>query len=557
MTEVEGIETLRNERSWLVTAVPKVIEGLKLTIDFELDVNSKILPFTLVYPALFPETPPSVVPQDGHHYSNHQYGQGGELCLEFRSDNWDPSVSGSMMIESTYRLLSGEQPSVNQRAEVPSAHKSTLGQYLRGSRSRFLLTRGFQEYSAALPVGTGLPCSVGVINGQHKTMTSFVSTIAFDSDQAWRETSIPSRCANEFPAILVRVNSLENPPPDQQTLDWLIEATSYGKTIPAKEKMEARITILSDSHSARMYLSLRDRDTWKLIPFTTIDLNDDSERLPESYTILASKKVGLVGCGSLGSKIAASLARSGVRSFVLVDDDILIPGNLTRHELDAGSIGAHKVDGLEMRLCALAPDVNISGRSVILGGQESSAVTASVLDELATCDLLIDATAEPQAFNFVASVARRALLPMIWAEIYAGGIGGFVARLRPDFESDPHTARRQYHSWCRSQGMPWQGKDERYGSSRDKLPPVFADDADVTVIAAHASRMAVDVLIRPNESAFPNPGYVIGLSADWIFREPFDTIPIKFPPEGAWRSEINALQASETIEILKPLLVKN
>jgi hypothetical protein len=60
----------------------------------------------------------------------------------------------------------------------------------------------------------------------------------------------------------------------------------------------------------------------------------------------------------------------------------------------------------------------------------------------------------------------------------------------------------------------------------------WPDDADVAVIAADASRMAVDVLIRPDASAFPHPGYVIGLSAEWIFGEPFDTRPIDFSPEG-------------------------
>ncbi len=109
----------------------------------------------------------------------------------------------------------------------------------------------------------------------------------------------------------------------------------------------------------------------------------------------------------------------------------LKPGNLVRHELDVGSLGAHKAEALAARLKALAAGISVSYRRVILGGQEASGNTASVLDELATCDLLIDATADPQAFNFIASVARNALRPMIWAEVYAGGIGGFVGRVRP------------------------------------------------------------------------------------------------------------------------------
>ena len=44
-----------------------------------------------------------------------------------------------MMMASAYRLLAGEQPSGEERAAVPTAHRTTLGQDLRGSRARFLL----------------------------------------------------------------------------------------------------------------------------------------------------------------------------------------------------------------------------------------------------------------------------------------------------------------------------------------------------------------------------------------------------------------------------------
>src|SRR5262249_39250986 len=145
------------------------------------------------------------------------------------------------------------------------------------------------------------------------------------------------------------------------------------------------------------------------------------------------------------------------------------------------------------RLIAITPGVSVSARRVLLGGQESSGSTASVLDELATCHILIDATADPQAFNFVASVATSRLCPMLWAEVYAGGIGGFVARLRPTAEPPPHSARRQYLAWCRAQGILWHGEDRDYGARGIADVTLVADDSDVSVIAAHASRMAIDL----------------------------------------------------------------
>ena len=265
----------------------------------------------------------------------------------------------------------------------------------------------------------------------------------------------------------------------------------------------------------------------------------------------------MLGAGSRGSIFAVTLARSGVRSFVLVDDDILKPENLVRHELDVRALGAHKVDGLEERVKAVAPKVDVKVRRVLVGGQESSATTSSVLDDLASCDLVIEATADPQAFNFAAAAARSANRPMLWTEVYAGGIGGFIGRVRPGIEPPPHTARRQYLAWCRDQGIPWIGDDRDYDSQIPEGPPLIADDADVSAIAGHASRMALDTLMRPEASAFPHPAYVIGLVQAWIFTEPFDVRPVDFTNEGTWQAEITQGQAYKAIERIVSLFERD
>ena len=95
-------------------------------------------------------------------------------------------------------------------------------------------------------------------------------------------------------------------------------------------------------------------------------------RLPDDYAVLAGKSVGIVGCGSLGSKVAAMLARAGVRQFTLVDDDVLFVANLVRNELGAAAIGAHKVDALRARLIEIAGTIDVTVRRVALGGQESA-----------------------------------------------------------------------------------------------------------------------------------------------------------------------------------------
>jgi hypothetical protein len=553
-SEIAGLEALRDREPWLLSVTPALRRDFKLAVEFAIELHREQLQFTVEYPAFFPDAPPSVTPRDRQRLSSHQYGSGGELCLEVRSDNWDPSITGAMMVESTRRLLIGERPALDARAIVSSAHQSTLGQRLRGTLGRFLLTRALQEYAASLGVGDYRACRVEDVLGPTRTWMTYVVAAGPADNPEWRESTIPVRSDTPDEALLLRVDSLEALRVDAGTLDALTETARGSESLASYVRATTRHTIVADQHSASLFYSFIKNGEWTVLPFATIDLTTDSgPRLVEQYAELGAKKVGLIGCGSLGSKMATSLARSGVSDFVLVDDDILKPGNLVRHDLDGNSLGAHKADALEARLRAVAPRVNVHVRRVILGGQEASGTTASVLDELATCDMLIDATADPQAFNLLASVARTAARPMIWAEVFAGGIGGFVARLRPNIEPAPHRARQQYLAWCEQEKVPWGSDGGKY-DVRGDAGPMIADDADVTLIAAHATRMAIDYLVQPDYSGFPHPAYFIGLKKAWIFTEPLDVRPLDFLAEGPWQQAQDPAVTTEAVNYMLSLI---
>jgi ubiquitin-protein ligase len=175
--EVAAVDALREQEPWLSTATPRLTENFLLAFDFDLVLNGETFPFTLRYPTFFPEAPPLVIPRDGRQLSGHQYGVGGELCLEFRPDNWDPSVTGSMLIESTHRLLSSERPTPEERAIVPSAHSVSLGQDLRPWNFRFLLTRALMEYIAGLPVGAYRDATITDMMVPQKKFTAYIKAL--------------------------------------------------------------------------------------------------------------------------------------------------------------------------------------------------------------------------------------------------------------------------------------------------------------------------------------------------------------------------------------------
>ncbi len=252
------------------------------------------------------------------------------------------------------------------------------------------------------------------------------------------------------------------------------------------------------------------------------------------------------------------LARVGVGKFVLVDGDILAVGNLVRNELDWRAVGMHKSQALAARVNEVNADCEVLTRTTVLGGQESGGSTATTMEYIADCDLIIDATADPAVFNLCSAIARRAKKSLCWAQVFGGGAGGIVVRLRPDIDPTPLETRRRIEAWYATQGVEWPDEPaaQPYAGGAELGVPLIADDADVTVIAAHLSRFATDLLARPEATIFPYSAYLIGLSGRWLFTAPFDVRPIDLGPTDGWSMEVQDGDAEAFKEFFADLLPK-
>ena len=140
-----------------------------------------------------------------------------------------------------------------------------------------------------------------------------------------------------------------------------------------------------------------------------------------------------MGCGSLGSKVASTLARSGVRRFVLVDDDIFLPENIVRNDLDWSDVGQHKVDAVANRIDLIQPSAEVVAYKRSLGGQEATSDVEAVISAAASKDMLIDATAESSAFNYLCAVQEFSRKPILWAEVFGGGLWRSPCALSPGY----------------------------------------------------------------------------------------------------------------------------
>jgi len=317
-------------------------------------------------------------------------------------------------------------------------------------------------------------------------------------------------------------------PPTSSLTAFLASALEHQMTLP-----EVRYAVLVRGTRTRVYFLDSDDDT--VFEVATIPPQRDAPRLDESHAALPARKVALLGCGSLGSKIAVSLARSRVGKFLLVDDDIFMPDNLVRHDLDWRDVGTHKANSVANRIQLVNPLATCEIRKHRLGGQESSGSIETLIESLAVCDLIIDATADPSVFNYLCAAVAVAKKPLLWAEVFGGGFGGLIARHRPTMEPDPASMRRAIENWCIERGTPIERAQNGYGGEPGN--PAIADDGDVMVIAAHAARLTVDTLIPRAPSTFPHSVYMIGLAKGWIFEQPFEAYPIEMPPAVAAEAE--------------------
>ena len=531
-------------------------DNLTVAVDVEVAAAEAWQPLTLTYPEFFPSAAPDVTPNDGRRLSGHQYGDGGELCLEIRPDNWEAEFTGAMMLASAVKLLAGESAGP-EAPPLPSAHASTLGQQSRGKGCRFLLSPGVTGQLAGMAVDAAMPIEMSehVLRGEQVQFLARVQSIGSGETQ-WRDPAVVARYV--VPGLLIRVEKLGDVP----AMNTMAEAEAYLAGVghgdfaqAVKASSESMALVIGDATSAQAWWFYTGKDDRRdVLRYLTIEAPDDREaRLPPTYGVLGGKTVGLVGCGSLGSKIAPSLARAGIGTLILVDDDLVTAGTLVRQDYSLEVVGGHKVDALTVRLKSINPSIVVKVRRIKLGGQEAANVTSSVLEQLADCDVIVDATANPKVFNLCGAVATAKRKPIVWAEVLAGGIGGFVGRARPDQDPPPHLIRRQLAAWCETQGVRWPPAGSRAYEAIVEGEPMVADDAEVAIIAAHATRFVLDVLTAPGRSKFPYSLYAVGMTAEWAFTEPFQTYPILLEGTQGWGEVDGETVAANLVEALKIL----
>lgn len=247
---------------------------------------------------------------------------------------------------------------------------------------------------------------------------------------------------------------------------------------------------------------------------------------------LAGKTVLLVGLGSVGSALGASLVRLGVRT-VGCDPDLLVVENLVRWGLPARldtEVGRPKCDVWAELLDATVPDAKVEGHLLDVVRQEAA---FDALVSRTRPDLLVAATDTRDSRRAVNAAAAHHGVPALFV-----ALSDAAASVRVELVAD---ARRGPCHLCAMLGEGITGaladgaRGSRTPYAAEASPPeavaVPALPVDIALGTAVATRLAVLLLagqpLREYLRHGEQEGNVLFFSlrpAFWIFEEAWDRL---------------------------------
>jgi hypothetical protein len=200
----------------------------------------------------------------------------------------------------------------------------------------------------------------------------------------------------------------------------------------------------------------------------------------------------VIGAGAIGSMLAELLVRQGVHSLLLLDSDVLEPGNLARHTLGIADVGKAKATAVASRLNAICPSAMVEGLPAAFPDLD-----ADQMDQLRTCEFIVDCTGDDTVLHRMASFSWGS--PKQFASI---SVGLFARRLFLFLCGGDRFAASEMQQML----QPWLQKDlEEYDGV--ELPrggigcwhPVFPARADDFWLLASAAVKAIEQELETSE----------------------------------------------------------
>lgn len=323
-----------------------------------------------------------------------------------------------------------------------------------------------------------------------------------------------------------------HPPEAREMLPWLIgehrrlvdRAVSAAKGLRGRHpEMPALVGFVypdegprrGETHDAWLFLTVRPNQQMELPRPFSISSSERWLRQPQ-LSGLAGAKAAIVGAGALGSQVADLLGRAGAGDVVLVDSDIVTPGNRIRHELDLADIGRAKTQAVGDRIRRVNPWAAVTiregrvgtpffGNRGVAGAQEADDEVAALLGG---CDVVVNATANGSASAYLSAIAAESETPVVHSYVSAGAWGARVLIQRPG-----ESACWDCLAW-------WQAEAGADGddATRQAVPPVAEEHRREVVMERGCA-----------DPTFTGPGFELTATAAVVARA---TVGIALDGEG-------------------------
>ncbi|WP_416972218.1 ThiF family adenylyltransferase [Streptomyces sp. 4F14] len=233
---------------------------------------------------------------------------------------------------------------------------------------------------------------------------------------------------------------------------------------------------------------------------------------------LQSKRIMLIGAGSIGSATAHALAGYGLGALTLVDPDRLDWHNLVRHTSARKHTGRYKVTALAEELTALRPDTKVDARALDVI-EHADRIRPLLTDT----DLVVCAADGVAARRVTGHLARRAGLTAVLACVLEDGALGEILRLHPWPQHGCLTCRR--HNLTEAGSLdPEPTLDAGYGTGT-RHRPMTAVGSDLHLVAHLAAKIAVATLLERAghpDQRLPGEHALLGLRRQPDWAPPFD-----------------------------------
>lgn len=466
------------------------------------------------FPSHYPDGCPSVrpVPYEAP-FSSHQFMSSGVLCLELGPDNWNSVFTAADMVMSAAKLIVLESTRTATTPPIPSRHASNIAERIRLGSGALIRSPVFDEWlrSAATPSEFEF---AWLTRGGTRVFPVSLPKGAKAPD------ALPAvRDELHWTGVFVRLDE-GAPTSNPATSDELVALIRDHGHFELGADHHCIVAHWPSGHTQGYLRAIESVIALEDMPMPSESAGRTSARIS---ALVSRVSVGIVGLGSLGSKVAASLARTGVANFTLVDGDVFQGPNVCRHTGTYADVGSMKVNSVAAHLRDVArTPLSIVTRAVDLGSATNPELHASVLDALSKCDVLVDATADGSAFSLVTMVASDYKRIMVWGEVFGGGLGGMVASAHPNFGPCPRCVRSAFFEMASTWPPAPRAGEGAYGGEAGD--PIAATDAAVSTIAGILTLRILDLVA--DEAAQATAICLLGFRRGWVFEGPWTSITL-------------------------------